>query len=433
MQAIKKLVGFDPSQTTVRTEFVAAVTTFLTMSYILAVNPAILGMTGMDKGALFSATAIVSAIATLLMAVVAKLPFAIAPSMGLNAFFAFTLCQGMGLTWQQALGVLLVEGVLFILITFLRVREIILESIPHNLRFAISAGIGMFIAFVGLRNTGLIAASPDTLVKLGEFTPTSLLGVFSILLCAVLYVRKVKGALFYGIFVSALVGIPFGVTQLPEGWTPVSTPHSLAPTFWQFDFSGFFSFKTVIVLFSLLLVNIFDTVGTLITLIYKVGLADDPQGVGRMKRAMLCDAVGTTCSAVLGSSSTTSYVESASGVAEGGRSGLTALFVAGFFLLSLFLAPVFLLIPLAATSGPLVMVGVLMMDAFKHIDLDNVSESFAVFITVVMMVLCGSIADGIGLGLLAYVVVKICTGRFDQLNLTLYILALLFILNYAFG
>lgn len=433
MNTFGKLLGFDSSKTTVRTELVAGVTTFLTMSYILAVNPAVLGTTGMDKAALFSSTAIVSAIATLLLAFMAKLPFAQAPSVGLNAFFAFTLCQGMGLTWEQSLAVMLVEGILFILITFFNVREIILECIPKNLRFAISAGIGMFIAFIGLKNAGIVVISPTTLVKLGSFTPVSILGIISILLCGMLYIRKVKGALFYGILLSTIIGIPMGVTLIPDGWMPVSAPHSLSPIFCKFDFSGFFTFKMLTVVFSLLLVNIFDTLGTLFALIHKTIAVRPESNSKNLKNAMLSDAIGTTCGAIFGCSTITTYIESASGVAEGGRTGLTAFFVGMLFLIALFLSPVFLLIPGAATSGPLVMVGVLMMDAFKQIDLDDVSEAFPSFITIITMVLCCSIADGISLGILSYVIIKVLSGKFKHLNAALYVLAVLFILNYAIG
>ncbi len=429
---LKKLLGFDPKQHSFKTEMVAGLTTFLTMCYILAVNPAILSTTGMDKGALFTSTAIASAIATLLLAFMAKLPFAQAPSMGLNAFFAFTLCQAMGLSWQQALAVLLIEGVIFILITFLNIRDLILDSIPANLRYAISTGIGMFIAFIGLKNAHVIVSNPDTFVKLGNFTPTCLLGIFSIVVSGILMVRGVKGALFYAILLSTLVGIPMGVTEIPENWMPISAPHSIAPIFCQFDFTGFFTPKMFMAIFSLLLVNIFDTLGTLVGLVQKTGLSIDGK-IPHMREAMLSDAIGTTAGAMLGSSTITTYVESASGIAEGGRTGLTAFNVGLLFVLSIFLSPIFLLIPSAATSGALAMVGVLMVDSFKEIKLDDVSDSFPAFITMITMVLCYSIADGICLGIMSYVLIKIFAGKRKDLNWTLIILAILFALNYAFG
>ena len=434
MNKLKALLGFDPKTTTVKTELIAGMTTFLTMCYILAVNPTILATTGMDKGALFTATAIASAIATFLLAFMAKLPFAQAPSMGLNAFFAFTLCQAMGLTWQQALAVLLVEGIIFLAITFLNIRDKILECIPKNLRFAISAGIGMFIAFIGLKNAGIITANADTFVQLGKFTPVSILGLISILLCGSLMARRVKGSLFIAIIISTLIGIPMGVTQFSDNWMPVSTPHSIAPIFCQFDFTGFFTPKMFMVVFSLLLVNIFDTIGTVLGLVSKLGIKENEKGeIPGVKEAMMSDAIGTTAGALLGSSTITTYVESASGVAEGGRSGLTSFFTGLMFILSIFLAPIFLLIPSAATSGALVMVGVLMIDSFKKIELEDISESFPAFITMITMVLCYSIADGICLGILSYVLIKMMVGKFKDLNPTLYILSIFLLINYAFG
>ena len=430
---LNRLLGFNPETMRVRTEIVAGATTFFTMSYILAVNPMILSSTGMDKAAVFTATAVASAIATLLLAFMAKLPFAQAPSMGLNAFFAFTLCQGMGFTWQQSLAALLVEGLLFLLITFFNVRELILKSIPTNLRYAISVGIGMFIAFIGLKNAGIIVANPATYVGLGKFTPTSVLGIIAIVFSGVLMARKVKGSLFIGIVIATVIGIPLGVTQISDGWLPVSAPNSLSPVFCKFDFSGLFSFRMFVVVFSLLLVNIFDTVGTLVGLADKSGITRPDGTIPRVREAMMSDAIGTTCGACLGSSTITTYVESASGMAEGGRSGLTAFVVGVLFLVSLFLSPLFLLIPGAATSGALVMVGVLMIGSVKNIELDDISEAFPAFITMITMVLCYSISDGICLGILSYVLVKLCTGKYKQVTPTLLVLSLLFVLNFIFG
>ncbi len=433
MQMLQRLLGFDPKKTSIRTEVIAGVTTFLTMCYILAVNPTILATTGMDKPALFTATALASAIATLLLAFMAKLPFAQAPSMGLNAFFAFTLCQAMGLSWQQSLAILLIEGVIFLLITFLNVRDKILECIPLNLRYAISTGIGMFIAFIGLKNAGVVVPDPATCVRLGTFNFSSLLGIFSILLSGILMARGVKGSLFIGIIAATLIGIPLGVTQIPDGWMPVSAPHSVAPIFCQFDFTGFFSIKTLLIIFSLLLVNIFDTLGTLVGLAERTGIVGPNGEIPRVREAMMSDAIGTTCGALLGSSTITTYIESASGISEGGRSGLTSFVSGGLFLIAIFLSPIFLLIPGAATSGALVMVGVLMLESVKKIKLDTISDAFPAFITIVTMVLCYSIADGICLGILSYVLIKLFTGNFKDLNVTLYVLAVLFVINYAFA
>ena len=433
MRLLEKALGFDPKSMKLRTELIAGATTFLTMSYILAVNPSILSFTGMDKGALFTATALSAAIATLLLAFMAKLPFAQAPSMGLNAFFAYTLCQAMGFTWQHSLAIMFIEGVVFIIITFFNVREIILDSIPANLRYAISAGIGMFIAFIGLKNAGIIVANEGTFVGLGAFTGPCLLGILAILLSGILMAHNVKGALFWSIIVATLAGIPMGVTQLPNSWIPVSIPQNLSPIFAKFDFSGLLNLKTVLVVFSLLIINIFDTIGTLMGLADKTGIVQPDGTIPRVKEAMMSDAIGTTCGAVLGSSTLTTYVESASGIAEGGRSGVTAFVVGVFFIISLFLSPIFLLIPSSATSGALVMVGVLMLDSVKKLDLENITESFPAFITMITMVLCYSIADGICLGILSYVIMKLCTGKIKSLNWTLCILSILFILNFILG
>ena len=387
----------------------------------------------MDKGAVFTATAIASAIATLLLAFMAKLPFAQAPSMGLNAFFAFTLCQAMHYTWQQSLAIMLAEGVLFLLITFLNIREHILNAIPNNLRYAISAGIGMFIAFIGLKNAEIIVANPATYVGLGKFTPTAILGVIGIILSGVLMARRIKGALFLSIIITTIIGIPMGVTQIPAGWLPVDMPQDIRPIFAKFDFSELITLKTGLVIISLLMVNIFDTVGTLVGLAYKTGIVKKDGSIPRIKEAMMSDAIGTTCGAFLGSSTLTTYVESAAGIAEGGRSGLTSAFVGLLFIISLFLSPLFMLIPSAATSGALVLVGVLMLDSVKQLELNDVSEAFPAFITMITMVLCYSIADGIYLGILSYVILKLCTSQYKVLNSTLIILSILFILNFIYG
>ncbi len=433
MTFLEKALGFDPKTMRLKTEVIAGATTFLTMSYILAVNPAVLSSTGMDKGALFTATAIAAAIATLLLAFMAKLPFAQAPSMGLNAFFAYTMCQAMGYSWEQSLAIMLVEGVVFIVITFFNIREMILESIPETLRYAISAGIGMFIAFIGLKNAGIIVAKEGTFVGLGAFTPPCLLGIFAILLSGILMARNVKGSLFWSIIITTIVGIPFGVTNVPDNWFPVSIPQDISPIFCKFDFAGLMNLKTLLVVFSLLIVNIFDTIGTLMGLAEKTGIVQPDGSIPHVKEAMMSDAIGTTCGAFLGSSTLTTYVESASGIAEGGKSGMTAFTVGVLFVISLFLSPIFLLIPSAATSGALVMVGVLMLDSVKEINLKDLSDSFPAFITMITMVLTYSIADGICLGILSYVVIKIFTGNYKQLNATLCILSVLFILNFMFG
>lgn len=433
MKTWQSILGFNPEKHSVRTEFIAGVTTFLTMSYILAVNPDILAAAGMDKGAVFTATALSSAVATLLIAFLAKLPFAQAPSMGINAFFAFTLVQGMGYSWQTALAAVFVEGIVFILLTAFNIREKIVDCIPYNLRYAISAGIGMFIAFIGLKNAGIIVSHPATLVALGPFTPIFLLAILGIILSAALVVRKVRGALFYSIAICTIVGIPLGVTAIPEGFAPISSPQSLSPTFLQMDFAPLLSFDMAMTIFALVFMDIFNTIGTLIGAAAKTEMMDEKGNVKNIKQAMMVDAIGTSLGAILGTSTVTTYVESGSGIAEGGRTGLTALVTGSFFLLALFLSPLFLLVPGAATTGALVMVGVFMLGSISMIDLSDLSETFPVFITLLTMVLTYSIAEGMALGMLAFVFVKLLSGQYRSISLPLYILAVLFILRYAFA
>jgi AGZA family xanthine/uracil permease-like MFS transporter len=415
---------------TVRTELTAGVTTFLTMCYILAVNPSILAAAGMDKGAVFTATALTAAVSTLLMAFTARLPFAQASSMALNSFFAFTLVQGMGYSWETALAAMFAEGVLMILITLLNIREIILNSIPASLRYAISAGVGMFIAFIGMKNAGIIEGSAATLVRLGTFTPASVLAMTGILLSGILAARKVKGGLFYSILICTAIGIPLGVTQIPAGFLPASAPCSPWPTFLRFDFSGFFTFDMAAVLFTLLFMNIFDTMGALVGLASKAGIIDAKGHIPRVRQAMLSDAIGTTVGAMLGTTAVTTFAESASGIAEGGRSGLTSLTTGALFLVALFFSPVFLIIPGAAVTGSLVLVGVFMMESVRHINLEDISEALPAFVTVILMVLTHSIADGMIMGLLCYVAVKLFSGKYREVSPVMYILAALFILKY---
>lgn len=430
MKILEKYLGFNPKTMNLRIEFTAGITTFLTMSYILAVNPTILASTGMNQGAVFTATAISSAVATILLAFMAKLPFAQAPSMGLNAFFAYTLCQAMGYSWRSSLAILLIEGIVFILITFFNIREKIFNAIPKNLRYAISVGIGMFIAFIGLKNAGIIVPKEGTFVGLGAFTAPCLLGIISTLLGGILMARNVKGSLFWSIIIATVIGIPMGVTTLTDNWLPISLPKSISPIFLQFDFTELLSLKTILVVFSLLIVNIFDTIGTLMGLAQKTGIVRKNGSIPKMREAMMSDALGTTVGAALGCSTVSTYVESASGIAEGGRSGVTSFVVGLMFLISLFLSPIFLLIPSAATSGALIMVGVLMIDSVKKIDLNDMTEAFPSFITMITMVLCYSIADGICLGILSFVIIKLCTKQWKDLNWTLCILSVLFVLNF---
>lgn len=432
MQFLYRLVGFDPSRHSVRTELVAGLTTFLTMCYILAVNPDILSATGMDKSALFTATALASAVGTLLIAFVAKLPFAQAPGMGINAFFAFTLVGAMGYTWQQSLTAVFIEGIVFILLTAFNVRQAIVNCIPYNLRFAISAGIGFFIAFVGLKNAGIIVDSPATLVSLGQFTPTVIVACLGIVLSGVLLKLRVRGALFFSIAFTTLIGIPVGVTTLPENFSPISMPHSLAPTFLQFDFSILTRMDMWFTIFALVFIDIFNTLGTLIGAAAGTEMMDEQGNVKQMKGAMMADAVATSVGAMLGTSTVTTFVESGAGIAEGGRTGLTALTTSLFFLLALLFTPLFLLVPSAATSGALVLVGVFMLASIKEIDMHDITEALPSFLTVLLMILTYSIAEGMAWGLIVYTLVKLLSGRFKDLSPTLCIITVLLLLRYAY-
>lgn len=432
-QFLQRYLGFDPKTMNLRTEIIAGITTFLTMSYILAVNPDILSAASMDKGAVFTATALSSALATILLAFLAKLPLAQAPGMGLNAFFAFTLVQGMGYSWQTALTVVLVEGIIFVLLTIFNIRDKIVDCIPVNLRYAISVGIGMFIAFVGLKNIGVIVHNDATLVALGAFTPAALIGIFGILLSGVLCYRKVKGALFIGIIITTLVGIPFGVTSLPEGFSLVSSPQSMAPTFFQFDFSSLLDFDLIVVTVIMVFMDLFNTIGTLVGAANQAGVVTKEGNIPHMKEALLSDAVGTCIGAVCGTSTVTTFVESSAGIAEGGRSGVTSLVTGLLFLLALFFSPLFLVIPSAATAGALFIVGVFMMNGLKDINIDDMTEALPAFVTIMSMVLTYSIAEGIVLGLLSYCIMKIFTGRFKDVHPALYVLAVLFVLKYIWG
>lgn len=431
---LEKFFQLKANKTNYRTEILAGITTFMTMAYILAVNPDILSATGMDKGAVFTATALASIVATLIMAFVAKLPFALAPGMGLNAFFAFTVVLGMGYSWQFALTAVFIEGIIFLLLTAFNIREIIVNSIPLNMKHSVSAGIGLFIAFIGLHNAGIVTSNPATLVSLGDITSApAITALIGLILTGVLLALKVKGALLIGIVASTLIGIPLGVTHLPEGIKLVSLPPSIDSIFFQFDFSKVFTVDMVVVLFTFLFVDMFDTVGTLVGVSSKAGMLDEKGNVPRAKQALFADAVGTTVGAMLGTSTVTTYVESASGVSEGGRTGLTSLTVAGMFLLALFFAPLFIMIPGAATAPALIMVGLFMLSPIQKIDLNDFTEAIPAFLTIIIMPLTYSIAEGIVFGMLSYVLLKMLTGKFRDLSITMYIIALLFIAKIIFA
>ena len=434
MNKFLALLGFDPAKHSVKLEMMAGLTTFLTISYILAVNPLVLGETGMDKGALFSATVIAAAVATLVMAFYAKLPFALAPGMGLNAFFAYTLVIMMGYTWQQALAAVCVEGVIFILLTLFKVREAIVNAIPLNLRYSISVGIGLFIAYIGLKNGGVIVANDSTITTLGPWTATSILAMVGVLVGAALMALKVRGALFFTIIAMTLIGIPFGVTQIPEDFSLLSFPASLAPIAFHVDFSCLITFDVeyYIVVFVLLFMDLFDTLGSIIGTATSAGMADPKTGrIHGLNRALMADAIGTTVGALCGTSTVTTYVESTTGIAEGGRTGLTSLTVALLFLVAMFFSPLFLMIPSAATTSALVLVGVLMMRTITKIDFDDFTEIVPSFVTIVMMPFTASISEGIVLGMLSYVLVKVMAGRYKEISIVMYILAAFFLLKYV--
>ena len=421
---LKKLFGFDERVTTVRTEVMAGITTFLTMAYILAVNPNILSTTGMDKGALFTTTVLASAVTTLLMAFYAKLPFGLAPGMGLNAFFAYTVCLGLGYSWQFALTAVLIEGLIFILLTVTNLREKIVDCLPMTLKHAISAGIGLFIAFLGLQNAGIIVKNDATLVGLGNITTgPALLGIIGLVLTLVLLVKRVKGALLIGILLTTVLGIPLGITHFSG---VVSTPPSIEPIFCQFEWHNIFTKEMVVVVFTFLFVDLFDTIGTLVGVTTKAGMVTKDGKIPHLKQAFMVDAIGTTMGAALGTSTVTTFVESAAGVGEGGRSGLTAFVTAVCFLLALFLAPFFLAVPGAATAPVLILVGLMMISSVKKIDFSDYSEAIPAFLCIVFMPMAYSISDGIVLGLMSYVLVNLISGKYKKLTLGMYILAILF-------
>ncbi len=433
MNKFLSLLGFNPAIHSVKVEMMAGLTTFLTMSYILAVNPIILSDAGMDKGAVFSATVISAAIATMVMAFYAKMPFALASGMGINAFFAYTLVIVMGYSWQQALAAVLVEGFVFILLTVFKVREAIVNTIPLNIRYSISVGIGLFIAFIGLKNGGLVVASEATMTALGSWNPTTLVAAGGILLGAILMALNVKGGLFYTIIVMTLIGIPLGVTQIPEGFTILSMPQSLEPVAFHIDFSRFITFdiEYIIVVATLLFMDLFDTIGTLVGAATGAGMADKQTGkIHNLNKALMADAIGTSVGALLGTSTVTTYVESTTGILEGGRTGLTSLTVALLFFAALFFSPIFLMIPSAATTSALFLVGVMMLRAIMHIDFIDFAEAMPCFVTMLMMPFTASISEGIVLGMISYVIVRVCTGRYKELSAVMYILTAFFVLKY---
>ena len=432
MDRLTKLFGFNPNETTVRAEVLAGITIFLTMSYILAVNPAMFSeLEGMPGGAVFTSTALAAILGTMVMAFHGKLPFGLAPGMGLNAFFVYTVCLGMGYSWQFALTAVLIEGLLFILMTVTNIRESIVNAIPVNLRYAIGGGIGLFISFIGLQNSGIIVNNDATLVSLGEITHgPALLAIIGLLITGFLYAKNVHGAMLLGILITTLIGIPMGVTKF-QG--VISAPQSIEPIFMQFEWDKVFTLDMLVVVFTFLFIDMFDTVGTLIGVCTKADMVDKKTGrIPRLKQAFMADAIATTFGACIGTSTTTTYVESASGIAQGGRSGLTAFVVACCFIVTLFFSPLFLSIPSAATAPVLIIVGMLMLEPVRRIDFSDYTEAIPAFACIIMMPLAYSSSDGILAGMILYVALNLLCGKFKKLTPTMYILAVLFVLKYIF-
>lgn len=412
--------------TSVKNEIMAGLTTFMTMSYILAVNPGMLADAGMDKGGVFTATIVASIIAMLVMGLYANLPFALAPGMGLNAFFVYTVVLGMGHSWQYALTAVFIEGVIFILMSLFNVREAIFNAIPMSLKKAVSVGIGLFITLIGLSGAGVIVQGNGTLVSLGNLlTPGAAVTFVGIIVMAILMTKKVRGALLYGILISTVLALILGVTHAPEAWFQL--PPSLAPVAFKLEWKNIFSWEMFSIMFTFLFVDLFDTVGTLVGVASKANLLNEKGELPAAGPALFADAVGTTVGALLGTSTVTTFVESASGVTEGGRTGLTSLSVAFFFFLSLFLFPIFAIIPSQATAPALVMVGLFMMSPIKDIPLDDFSESVPAFLTIVMMPFAYSIAEGIAFGMMSYVIIKVLSGKAKDVSILMYLLAVIFL------
>ncbi len=433
---MEKFFKLKEHNTDVKTEVLAGITTFMTMAYILVVNPGMLNSTGMDLGGVFTATALSSMIATLVMAIYAKYPFALAPGMGLNAFFAFSVVLGpMGKTWQFALTAVLIEGIIFVLLSVIKAREAIFESIPLNLKNAVSVGIGLFIAFIGLSGAGIVKTGDGTIVALGELTSGApLLAVIGIIITGFLLARNIKGALLLGIVLTTIIGIPMGVTVLPENFsTIVSLPPSIKDVAFKFvGFNEIFSFEMLITVFTFLFVDIFDTVGTLAGVATKADMLDENGKLPRVGAALMADSIGTIVGACFGTSTVTTYVESASGVAEGGRTGLTSFTTAIMFGIALFFAPLFTLVPTAATAPALVIVGLFMMSPITKINFNDYTEAIPAFLTIVIMPFAYSIAEGIVFGMISYVILKAVSGRYKEISPVMLVLSFLFVLRFIF-
>jgi adenine/guanine/hypoxanthine permease len=431
MAMFEKFFHLKNNNSTIRNEILGGLTTFMTMAYILAVNPQILSECGMDKNAVFTATIIASVVGMIAMGVMANLPIAVAPGMGINAFFAYTVVLGMGYNWQTALTAVFIEGILFVIISLFNIRKAIVNCIPTNLKYGISVGIGLFIAFIGLKNAGIIVSDPATLLKIGNTAdPGVLIALMGIVIIGALLFFRITGALIIGMLIISLVGIPFGITKIPQGsW--ISFPPSINKTFLAFDFAPFTKPDLIIVIFTFLFVNVFDTVGTLVGVCSKAKLLDEHGNIPRVKQAFLADAFGTVTGAMLGTSPVTSYVESATGVAAGGRTGLTTLVVALLFLLALFLFPLFNIIPVIATAPVLVIVGLFMISPIQNINLEDYTEAIPAFLTIIFMPLTLSISEGIIIGMTSFVLLKVLTGKWKQVSWLTYILCIIFMVKFV--
>lgn len=429
---LQKTFGLNPAKHSVRTEIIAGITTFLTMAYILAVNPSIfsaLESQGMPTNAVFTATALAAIVGCLVMSIYAKKPFGLAPGMGLNAFFVYTVCLAMGHSWQMALTAIFLEGILFILLTVTNVRKLIVDAIPVTMKRAIGAGIGLYIAFIGLKSAGIIVNSEATSVALGSFSePAVILSIIGFLITSVLVILNVKGGMLLGIIATTLIGIPMGVTNFNG---VMSTPPSIAPIFCQFEWSQILSWDMVAIVFTFLFIDMFDTIGTVVGVSVKSGMVDKDGNVDGINKVLMADAVATVAGAVFGTSTTTTYIESASGVSEGGRTGLTSFTIAVCFAIALMFSPLFLAIPGAATGPVLFIVGVMMASPVRDIDWSDYSEAIPAFVTMLLMPLAYSISDGIMLGMITYTLLNALAGKLKKVSVMMWILAVLFILRYV--
>lgn len=431
---MEKFFKLKENKTNLKTEFLAGLTTFMTMAYILLLNPSMLSQIGMDFNGVFVATAISAGLATIFMGLYARYPFALAPGIGLTAYFAFTVVGTYGFSWQEALFIVLLEGLIFILFSFFKVREKLFDSIPKSLKDAISVGVGFFIALIGFNNSGIITGEKGTLLAIGDVTQTStLLAMLGILIIAILVAKKIPGAILLGIIIITIIGIPLGVTTIPENFSFIQMPSGLDNVALKIKVpDNLLSTSFIIALFTFLFVDMFDTVGTLAGLASKTNMLDEKGSLPRAGKALMSDAVGTSIGALLGTSTVTTFVESSAGVAAGGRTGLTSVFTGFLFLLSLIFSPLFLLVPNAATAPALIIVGIFMASAVKNIDWDDFSVSIPAFITIAAMPYTYSIAEGIVLGIISYTVVNVAVGKAKQVSPLLYILTVIFVLRYIF-